>query len=78
MPSFSTEATAGREEVKEMASFATIFFPYLILNRTLFPRRTVFFFSLGAFFSVTLTVFEDYDTALGINVLINHVGDCFD
>ena len=27
---------------------------------------------------VTLTVFEDYDTALGINVLINHVGDCFD
>ncbi len=22
--------------------------------------------------------FEDYDTALGVNVIINHVGDCFD
>ena len=23
-------------------------------------------------------IFEEYDTALGVNVLINHVGDCFD
>ena len=26
----------------------------------------------------TLYEFEDYDTALGVEVLINHVGDCFD
>ena len=27
---------------------------------------------------VTLQVFEEYDTALGVNIIINHVGDCFD
>ena len=26
----------------------------------------------------TWYVFEDYDTPLGVNVVINHVGDCFD
>ena len=26
----------------------------------------------------TLTVIEEYETALGVNVMINHVGDCFD
>ena len=25
-----------------------------------------------------LTVLEDYETALGINAIINHVGDCFE
>ena len=24
------------------------------------------------------TIFEEYDTALGMELLINHVGDCFD
>ncbi|MBR6165270.1 MAG: hypothetical protein IKQ45_05020, partial [Clostridia bacterium] len=27
---------------------------------------------------VTLQVFEEYNTALGVNIIINHVGDCFD
>ena len=26
----------------------------------------------------TWYVFEDYDTPLGVEVVINHVGDCFD
>ena len=26
----------------------------------------------------TWIVFEDYDTALGMETIINHVGDCFD
>ena len=26
----------------------------------------------------TLTVIEEYETALGVDVMINHVGDCFD
>jgi hypothetical protein len=26
----------------------------------------------------TWTVFEEYDTALGGETIINHVGDCFD
>ena len=25
-----------------------------------------------------LVVFDDYDTPLGVEVIINHVGDCFD
>jgi hypothetical protein len=26
----------------------------------------------------SLTVLEDYETALGINAIINHVGDCYE
>ena len=26
----------------------------------------------------TLYVFEEYDTPLGVEIVINHVGDCFD
>ena len=25
-----------------------------------------------------LAIFEEYQTALGVDVMINHVGDCFD
>ena len=29
-------------------------------------------------FGNPIYIFEEYETALGIPVLINHVGDCFD